>query len=48
MGQQLSQKYVKRFESPISLDISADKGLYLLQGFNDRGQLLGAKKVIVE
>jgi len=48
LGQQLSQKYVKQFESPITLDVSAEKGLYLLQVFDDRGQLLGTKKVIVE
>lgn len=48
LGQQLSQKYVKQFESPVTLDISAEKGLYLLQVFDDRGQLLGTKKVIVE
>lgn len=48
LGQQLSQKYVKQFESPITLEVSAEKGLYLLQVFDDRGQLLGTKKVIVE
>jgi hypothetical protein len=47
-GQQLSQKYVSQFEVPITLDISSPTGLYLLQAFDCRGQLLGTKKVIIE
>ena len=48
LGQQLGQKQISQFELPLTLDISSSAGLYLLHVFDNKGQLLGTKKIMVE